>query len=100
MQNGKMCKDKWNGLNSDSKKVADYHNTREPATTNLSGIWSLTSVTSCILGERVVNASIHIRDLPAEGDANYTGPVPEADSQGEQESAHPSTAFLHARFTG
>jgi hypothetical protein len=23
--NGKMCKDKWNGLNSNYKKVVDYH---------------------------------------------------------------------------
>lgn len=95
MQNGKMCKDKRNGLNSDSQKVADYHNTREPAATNLSGIWSLTSVTSCILGERVVNAPIHIRDLPAEGDANYTGPVQKLINRlSKNPRIHPQRSFM------
>ncbi len=60
MQNEKMCKDKWNGLNSDSKKVADYHNTREPATTNQFGHFSL-AFQHCNWHDAFVHAEIRFQ---------------------------------------
>jgi hypothetical protein len=71
---GKMCKNKWNGLNSDFKKISDYHTW----TCHHTSLWELTmeecnkhhlprqfnkefyDAIESFQGERVVNKPLHV----------------------------------------
>lgn len=76
MRNQKMCKDKWNGLNGDYRKVADYGKSTE----NHTSFWDLNNedkdkfglpgvfhsnffdAIEAFQGERIINMPLHLRD--------------------------------------
>lgn len=84
-RNDVMCKDKWNSLNSNFKKLIDYHK----GTSNHTCFWDLKyqknecyyllhqytrgyyEFIEVFQGEKNVNALLHTKDVNAEGDDMY-----------------------------
>lgn len=106
-QNSKTCKDKWNGLHSNYKKIAYYHKGIDHNTS----YWELV-VDECdkfhlprqfgcefyeaidmFQGKKNVNKPIHVKDLQASGNVNYITSI--AKSQEDQELVQPQRTFMH-----
>ncbi len=78
----KMCKDKWNYIHGDYKRILDYHTSIGNNTSH----WDLTfkewdifhlpkqynenyyNAIEAFQGEKGINVPIHVKDLQAEGD--------------------------------
>jgi hypothetical protein len=94
-RNKKMCKDKWNGLNYDYKKLLDYHKgighhnsfldlfTKERNQQRLLRAFNKEcyETIETFQGECIINALIHVQDLQAKGDANYVPQVLKGDNK-------------------
>jgi hypothetical protein len=94
-RNKKMCKDKWNGLNYDYKKLLDYHKgighhnsfldlfTKERNQQHLLQAFNKEcyETIETFQGERIINALVYVQDLQAKGDANYIPQVLEGDNR-------------------
>ncbi len=94
--NGKMCKDKWNGLNSNYKKIVDYHagtshhiplwdlkiknNNRHHFPRQFN--WEFYNVIQAFQGERLINTPRHVRDIHAKRDTIYMPPIVGPDTEG------------------
>jgi len=99
-KNEKMCKEKWNGFNSDYKMLL-YHKGTKNHILFLGDddrrMWQ-TSLTSPIQqknyeiikvfqGEQIINASLHVKDLQVEGDGSYIASILGVDTWKEQDFA-------------
>jgi hypothetical protein len=87
-KNGKMCKDKWNGLNSDYKKLLDHKGTKNHILflgDDCRRTWQhhllcqfnkeFYEAIETFQGEHIINASLHMKDLQAKGDGNYIASI-------------------------
>jgi hypothetical protein len=99
-RNGKMCKNKWNGLNSCYKKLSNYHKgtshhllfwetiLKECDRYHLSRQFNeFYKVTEAFQGEYIINFLIHVKDLQAEGDGNFVVSMSELNTLKERDSA-------------
>ncbi len=80
-RNNKMCKDKWNQLNFNYKKLSNYHQgighhtsfqelfKQECDQCHLPWAFSRKAY-EAFQGECIINAHVHVRDLQAKGDGN------------------------------
>jgi hypothetical protein len=109
-QNSKTCKDKWNGLHLDYKKITDYHK----GTDHNIFYWELVvdecdklhlprqidyefyEVIDVFQGEKSVNKPIHVKDLQVDENVNYIALI--AKSQEDQELPQPQRTFMQNFF--
>ncbi len=101
LQNGKMCKDKGNELNSYYKKLLDYHK----GISHHMSLWEMIleewdryhlpresnkefyEAIKAFQSKWIINVLIRMKDLQAEGDGNFVTSMFETNTQEEQDFA-------------